>query len=73
MKKQNTKYQNAPYKENDEYVDALVKRATEKAITRSKEKKGKKRIILTLTSIGAAAACIAIALNMKTKSKDANL
>lgn len=64
MKKQNTKYQNAPYKENDEYVDALVKRATEKAITRSKEKKGKKRIILTLTSIGAAAACIAIALNM---------
>ena len=64
MKKQNTKYQNAPYKENDEYVDAVVKRATEKAITRSKEKKGKKRIILTLTSIGAAAACIAIALNM---------
>lgn len=64
MKQQNTKYQNAPYKENDEYVDALVKRATEKAITRSKEKKGKKRIILTLTSIGAAAACIAIALNM---------
>ena len=64
MKKQNTKYQNAPHKENDEYVDALVKRATEKAITRSKEKKGKKRIILTLTSIGAAAACIAIALNM---------
>ena len=64
MKKQNTKYHNAPYKENDEYVDALVKRATEKTITRSKEKKGKKRIILTLTSIGAAAACIAIALNM---------
>ena len=64
MKKQNTKYQNAPYKENDEYVDEQVKRATEKAITRSKEKKGKKRIILTLTSIGAAAACIAIALNM---------
>ena len=64
MKQQNTKYQNAPYNENDEYVDAPVKRATERAITRSKEKKGKKRIILTLTSIGAAAACIAIALNM---------
>ena len=64
MKKQDTKYQNAPYKENDEYVDTLVKRATENAITKGKERKGKKRIILTLTSIGAAAACIAIALNM---------
>lgn len=64
MNKQDTKYQNAPYKENDEYVDALVKSATEKAIAQGKEKKGKKRIILTLTSIGAAAACIAIALNM---------
>ena len=48
MKKQNTKYHNAPYKENDEYVDALVKRATEKTITRSKEKKGKKRIVKKL-------------------------
>jgi len=64
MKKQDTKYQNAPYKENDEYVDTLVRKATENAITKGKERKGKKRIILTLTSIGAAAACIAIALNM---------
>ncbi|MBQ2050753.1 MAG: hypothetical protein II495_00735 [Paludibacteraceae bacterium] len=64
MKKQDTKYQNAPYKENDEYVDTLVKSATEKAIAQGKGKNGKKRIILTLTSIGAAAACIAIALNM---------
>lgn len=63
MNKQDMTYK-TPYAESDEYVDALVKRATEKAITRSKEKKGKKRIILTLTSIGAAAACIAIALNM---------
>ena len=63
MNKQDMTYK-TPYAECDEYVDALVKRATEKAITRSKEKKGKKRIILTLTSIGAAAACIAIALNM---------
>lgn len=64
MKKQDTKYQNAPYKENDEYVDTLVRKATENAITKGKERKGKKRIILTVTSIGAAAACIAIALNM---------
>ena len=64
MNKQDMTYKNTPYAESEEYVDALVKRATEKAITRSKEKKGKKRIILTLTSIGAAAACIAIALNM---------
>jgi hypothetical protein len=64
MKKQDTKYQNAPYKENDEYVDTLVRKATENAITKGKERKGKKSIILTLTSIGAAAACIAIALNM---------
>lgn len=64
MSKQDMTYKNTPYAESEEYVDALVKRATEKAITRSKEKKGKKRIILTLTSIGAAAACIAIALNM---------
>ena len=64
MKKQDTKYQNAPYKENDEYVDTLVRKATENAITKGKERKDKKRIILTLTSIGAAAACIAIALNM---------
>ena len=63
MNKQDMTYKTL-YAESDEYVDALVKRATEKAITRSKEKKGKKRIILTLTSIGAAAACIAIALNM---------
>lgn len=64
MSKQDMTYKNTPYAESEEYVDALVKRATEKAIIRSKEKKGKKRIILTLTSIGAAAACIAIALNM---------
>lgn len=64
MSKQDMTYKNTPYAESEEYVDALVKRATEKAITRSKEKKGKKRIILTLTSIGAAAACIVIALNM---------
>ncbi len=64
MSKQDMTYKNTPYAENDEYVDTLVKRATENAITKGKERKGKKRIILTLTSIGAAAACIAIALNM---------
>ena len=63
MSKQDMTYK-TPYAESDEYVDALVKSATEKAIAQGKEKKGKKRIILTLTSIGAAAACIAIALNM---------
>jgi hypothetical protein len=41
MKKQDTKYQNAPYKENDEYVDTLVRKATENAITKGKERKGK--------------------------------
>ena len=64
MNKQDMTYKNTPYAESEEYVDALVKRATENAITKGKERKGKKRIILTLTSIGAAAACIAIALNM---------
>lgn len=64
MSKQDMTYKNTPYAESEEYVDALVKRATENAITKGKERKGKKRIILTLTSIGAAAACIAIALNM---------
>ena len=63
MNKQDMTYK-TPYAESDEYVDALVKSATEKAIAQGKGKKGKKRIILTLTSIGAAAACIAIALNM---------
>ena len=63
MKKQDTKYQNAPYKENDEYVDTLVRKATENAITKGKERKGKKRIILTLTSIGAAAACLIAVIN----------
>ena len=63
MKKQDTKYQNAPYKENDEYVNALVKSATEKAIAQGKGKKGKKRIILTVTSIGAAAACLIAVIN----------
>ena len=63
MNKQDMTYK-TPYTESDEYVDALVKSATEKAIAQGKGKKGKKRIILTLTSIGAAAACIAIALNM---------
>ncbi|MBQ6963780.1 MAG: hypothetical protein IJP79_08765 [Paludibacteraceae bacterium] len=63
MNKQDMTYK-TPYAESEEYVDALVKSATEKAIAQGKEKKGKKRIILTLTSIGAAAACIAIALNM---------
>lgn len=64
MSKQDMTYKNTPYAESEEYVDALVKSATENAITKGKERKGKKRIILTLTSIGAAAACIAIALNM---------
>ncbi len=63
MNKQDMTYK-TPYAESDEYVDALVKSATEKAIAQGKGKKGKKKIILTLTSIGAAAACIAIALNM---------
>lgn len=64
MSKQDMTYKNTPYAESDEYVDTLVRKATENAITKGKERKGKKRIILTLTSIGAAAACIAIALNM---------
>lgn len=64
MSKQDMTYKNTPYAESDEYVDTLVHKATENAITKGKERKGKKRIILTLTSIGAAAACIAIALNM---------
>ena len=42
MNKQDMTYK-TPYAESDEYVDALVKRATEKAITRSKEKKRKER------------------------------
>lgn len=63
MNKQDMTYK-TPYAESDEYVDALVKSATERAIAQGKGKKGKKRVILTLTSIGAAAACIAIALNM---------
>ncbi|MCM8871920.1 MAG: hypothetical protein NDJ65_01400 [Paludibacteraceae bacterium] len=63
MKKQDTKYQNAPYAESDEYVDTLVRKATENAITKGKERKGKKRIILTLTSIGAAAACLIAVIN----------
>ena len=50
MNKQDMTYK-TPYAESDEYVDALVKRATEKAITRSKEKKGKKVMYIPKSTI----------------------